>query len=361
MKIPFLNLYRINEQHLDEINEALRNVIRSGNYILGNEVKQFEKELASYCNTKYCVGVGSGTDALFLALKSLHLPEGSEVLVCANSYIAAALAIVHCNLKPVPVDAKEATYSIDIKKIEKKITPHTSAILITHLYGSMCDMEEIISLSQKHKIKVIEDCAQAHGASFNGKKAGSWGDVAAFSFYPTKNLGAIGDAGAVTTNNESVANEILKLRCYGFEKKNYSVVKGYNSRLDELQAAMLRVKLKYLDEENRERKRIAKKYIENITNENIVLPVMSESSVWHLFVVRSKIREDFIKYMSENGIETAVHYPLSFYKQVAFKEMNGLNMPVTDNTCREVVSIPLHPMLSDEETDYIINTVNNYS
>lgn len=361
MKIPFLQLSRINEHHIDEINAALTRVIQSGNYILGNEVKQFENELAKYCNTKYCVGVGSGTDAIFLALKSLHLPERSEVLVGANSYIAAALAIVHCNLKPVPVDTEESSYAIDVNKMEEKITPLTSAVLVTHLYGSMCDMEKIMELSQKYHLKIIEDCAQAHGAEYKGKKAGNWGDVAAFSFYPTKNLGAIGDAGAVTTNQESVAGEITKLRCYGFEKKNYSVLKGYNSRLDELQAAILRVKLKHLDEENGTRKRIAQKYIDGVTNKNIALPLRDELSVWHLFVVRSKTRKKFIEYMIENGIETAIHYPLSFYKQISFKEMNELKMPVTDKTSREVVSIPLHPQLTEEETDYIINTINNYS
>jgi len=361
MKIPFLQLSRINEHHIDEINAALTRVIQSGKYILGNEVKQFETEFAKYCNTRYCVGVGSGTGALFLALKALHLPENSEVLLCANSYIAAALAITHCNLKPVPVDANETSHTIDTNKIEEKITSHTSAVLITHLYGSMCDMEKIMMLSQKYHLKIIEDCAQAHGAYIYGKKAGSWGDVAAFSFYPTKNMGAMGDAGAVTTNQESVAGEITKLRCYGFEKKNYSVIKGYNNRLDEIQAALLRVKLKHLDEENKTRKRIAQKYIDDITNKNVALPEMNESSVWHLFVVRSKTREKFIEYMTENGIETTIHYPIPFYKQEAFKEMNQIAMPVTDRIFEEVVSIPLHPQLTEEETDYIINTINNYS
>jgi len=361
MKVEFLNLKRVNELHSGELNEAVKKVIHSGSYILGEEGKQFEGEFAGYCNTRHCIGTGSGTAALFLAMKVLHLPERSEVLIAANSYIAAALAIAHCNLKPVLIDLNEASLSFDLKMLEERITPKTTAILVTHLYGHVCEMEPIIRLAEKHNLKVIEDCAQAHGAVYKGKKAGNWGDVAAFSFYPTKNLGAFGDAGAVTTNDEQIAGEVTRLRNYGFEKKNFSVLKGINSRLDELQAAILRVKLKHLDSENLKRKEIATKYLDGIVNNEIILPARSDSTVWHLFVVRCNTRERFISYLSENGIGTDIHYPLPFYKQESFKELNQLTMPVTEKIFKEVISIPLNPAMNEKEVSYIIQTINSYS
>lgn len=360
MKIPFLDLRKINDRRMDEMNEAVIRITGSGKYILGEEGNLFEAEFAAYVGAGYCIGVANGTDALLLALKALDLPAASEVILASNSYIAAALAIYHNQLKPVLVEPDIRTFNINPREIERKITSKTSAILVTHLYGRVCEMDKICAIAKNYKLKVIEDCAQAHGATYKGTMAGNFGDIAAFSFYPTKNLGAMGDAGAVITGDKSLADKIRELRNYGFEKPGYSSAKGYNSRLDEIQAAVLRVKLKYLPVANAKRNEIARKYLDRIRNNKLVLPIYTRANCWHLFVVRTGEREKFIRYMDLNGIGTQIHYPVPFYRQRAFKELKDAAMPVSDKIHNEVISIPLHGALEENEVEYIVDTINSY-
>lgn len=358
--IPFLDLQKKYDVHREELLEAVSQVMSSGQYILGNEVRQFEDEFAAYCGTAYCVAVASGTDALTLAIKALNMEAGAEVILAANSYIAAALAVYHNQLIPVPVDVDIESYHLDRARVEAHLTEKTKAILVTHLYGSICEMDAIVRIARKHGLKVIEDCAQANGASYKGIKAGNWGDVAAFSFYPTKNLGAMGDAGAVVVNDRELADNIRWLRQYGFERKNFSVLKGYNSRMDEIQAVILRVKLRYLEAENRKRREIAARYLSEIRNPRIVLPRADASGAWHLFVIRTPDREFLMKYMAEHGVETQVHYPVPFYLQKSFSEMNHIRMPVCEQIHKEVLSIPLHGALEEHAVNCIVRTLNDY-
>ncbi|MBL0310796.1 MAG: DegT/DnrJ/EryC1/StrS family aminotransferase [Bacteroidetes bacterium] len=358
--IPFLDLQKMNELHFTELQNALINVLRSGRYILGEQGKIFETEFAKYCGVNNCISVANGTDALFLAIKAFDFTQNSEIILASNSYISAALAVCYNGLKPVLVDPKMDTYNIDYEKIEASVTENTRAILVTHLYGRVCEMDKIASVAKRYNLRIIEDCAQAHGASYQGVKAGNWGDIAAFSFYPTKNLGAVGDGGAVLTNDSSLATTIREMRNYGFEKKNHSIRKGYNSRLDELQAAILRVKLNYLDSENERRREIARYYLRNIRQPKIVLPQFDESSVWHLFVIRTPDRNQLINFLQTHGIETQVHYPIPFYKQKAFIEWNDWKMPIADKIHSEVLSIPLNPTLTEAELNHIVETINQY-
>ena len=362
MNIPFLDLYKINFLYKEEINVALQRVLNSGNFILGNECTSFENEFSEYCGAKHSIGVGNGTDALFFAIKSFSFPAGSEIIVPANSYIASVLSVFHNDLVPIPVEPDINTYNIDTNKIEEKITEKTKAILVVHLYGRICEMEQIISISKKYNLKIIEDSAQAHGAEYKNRKAGSLGDIAAFSFYPTKNLAAIGDAGAVLTNNSELAEKIYQLRNYGFSKNNDILIKGYNSRLDEIQAAILRVKLKYLDSENNQRRKIAETYLSEINNSKIILPDKTNSLThnWHLFVLRTDNRKKFIEYMLTNGIETKIHYPVPYYKQKAFETTIKSDLPISDKIHNEIVSLPLNTALTSQEIKYIIKTINNY-
>lgn len=364
--IPFLDLKEINAQYREELIRAATDVIDSGWYIQGEQVKAFEQEFADYCGTKHCVGVANGLDALILTLRAYKelgkLNEGDEVIVPANTYIASILAITENRLTPILVEPNEQTYNLDPKLIETAITPNTRAILAVHLYGQLADMSAINSIAQKHDLLVIEDSAQAHGASFDGRKAGSWGHASGFSFYPGKNLGALGDAGAVTTNDDELALTIRALGNYGSHKKYENIYKGVNSRLDEMQAAMLRVKLRYLDNEIEKRREISSYYLENIKNENIILPTVrdDDNHVWHLFVIRTNKRDELQKYLLDNGIQTLIHYPIPPHKQLAYKEWNWYNYPNSEKIHNEVLSLPISGVQNLEKTKKIVRVINEY-
>lgn len=345
---------------------CFRRVCKSGWYILGEHVRHFEREFASFCNVKHCVSVGNGFDALLLALRGWielgYLSHGDEIIVPANTYIASILAVIEAGLQPVLVEPDDRTYTIDPKAVARAITPRTRAIMAVHLYGQCCDMQPLWDLAKDNDLKIIEDAAQAHGAVYRGLKAGSLGDAAGFSFYPTKNLGALGDGGAVTTNDDQLAECIRALRNYGSEQKYIHSYKGRNSRLDELQAAILRIKLRHLNKENARRAEIARLYLEGITNPAVRLPYVAEygTHVWHLFVVRVANRDHFRQFLLDHGIETGVHYPVPPHKQKACKEWNHLSFPITEAIHREVVSLPLYPTLSERDIDTVIEAVNAY-
>ena len=357
----FESLAKVNERFIDEFKKYQNNIFSSGHYILGEYVKKFEKAFAQYHDIPYCVGVGSGTDALILSLKALNLPQGSEVIIAANAYIATVLSILHNDLVPVFVEPDIHTYNIDPKKIEKKITKNTKAILALHLYGKMCDMQAIMDIAQKYNLFVIEDCAQSHGSMFKNKKAGSWGDIAAFSFYPTKNLGAIGDAGAIITKHQHLYERLLDLRNYGFKEKFHSHVLGYNSRLDEIQAAFLLVKLQYLDEINNHKRHLAHLYIKYL-NDKIVKPAVNKDYYdnFHLFVIRYKNRNELQKYLSKHNIPTMVHYPVPPYKQLVLKDVAVGHYPISDEIHNTVLSLPLSYSHTEEEILKVIEIINNF-
>jgi dTDP-4-amino-4,6-dideoxygalactose transaminase len=370
--IPFLDLKEINAQYREELILAATNVIDSGWYIQGEQVQCFEKEFADYCGTKYCIGVANGLDALtliFRAYKELNkLKEGDEVIVPANTYIASILAITENRLKPVLVEPDEQTYNLDPKLIEQAITPKTKAILAVHLYGQLADMPAINKIAKKHELLVIEDSAQAHGASIGGIKAGNWGDASGFSFYPGKNLGALGDAGAVTTNDEELATTIRAIGNYGSHKKYENLYQGINSRLDEMQAALLRVKLKHLDSETSRRQEIAIAYAKGITNTVIKLPTQNlnlsikvlEYHVFHLFVIRTTQREKLQAYLSDHSIQTMIHYPIAPHHQPAYKEWASQSYPLTEAMHKEVMSLPISPVMSDKDVKMVIAAVNGF-
>ncbi|TYB33260.1 MAG: DegT/DnrJ/EryC1/StrS family aminotransferase [Flexistipes sinusarabici] len=362
--IPFLDLKGINAQYRDELKEACNRVIDSGWYIQGNECKEFEKEFAEYCGTKYAVGVANGLDALTLILRAYKefgiVCDDDEVIVPSNTYIASILAISENNLTPVLVEPDINTYLIDPEKVESKITSKTKAIMPVHLYGQTCQMDKINEIAKKYNLKVIEDSAQAHGAYFGNKKAGNLGDASGFSFYPGKNLGALGDAGAVTTNDEELASTIRALGNYGNHKKYENTYKGINSRLDELQAALLRVKLRHLNDEIEKRRAIASYYIKNIKNEKIILPTLraEDNHVWHLFVIRVSKRDELQKYLLDNGIQTLIHYPIPPHKQNAYAEWNNDNYPISEQIHDEVLSLPISGVQSLEDTKKIVKKIN---
>ncbi|MBU1105385.1 MAG: DegT/DnrJ/EryC1/StrS family aminotransferase [Candidatus Riflebacteria bacterium] len=364
--IKFLDLQKINLQYKDELEEAFARVLESGWYIHGCEVEAFEREFAAYCGAKHCIGVANGLDALILIFRAYKvlglLKEGDEVIVPANTYIASILAITENNLVPVLVEPDINTYLIDPGKIEEKITSKTKAILPVHLYGQACQMDKIVEIAQNHKLKIIEDSAQSHGAYFGDRRCGNLGDASGFSFYPGKNLGALGDAGAVTTNDSELAETIRALGNYGSHKKYENLYKGVNSRLDELQAAFLRVKLKYLDDEILRRRDIARYYRESINNELIVLPSTSDdlSHVWHLFVIRNAARDTLQQYLSANGIQTLVHYPIPPHKQPAFLEQNATSLPLTERIHKEVISLPIYACLGDRDLEKIVAVINEW-
>ena len=370
--IRFLDLKRINEQYAEEVIEAIIKVVNSGWYILGEEVRKFEEEFAKYCGVKHCIGVGNGLDALRLIIKAYKelgvFNEGDEIIVPANTYIASILAISDNNLKPVLVEPDEDTYLINPEEIEKNITENTKAIMVVHLYGQVCEMEKIWSIAKKYNLRIIEDCAQAHGAIYKGKKTGNLGDAAGFSFFPSKNLGALGDGGAITTNDDMLADVIKHLRNYGSVKKYIHDYKGVNSRLDEIQAAVLRIKLRYLDKEIRKRREVARFYINGIKDTLIKLPLDKDVDplyydrhVWHLFVIRTERRDDLQKYLAENGIETLIHYPIPPHKQKAYKELNYLKLPVTEKLSKEILSIPIYPYMLPDEIEKVIETLNSFN
>jgi dTDP-4-amino-4,6-dideoxygalactose transaminase len=365
--IPFLDLKKLNAQYRDELIEVCTRVIDSGWYILGKEVEQFEKEFAEYCGVKHCIGVANGLDALILILRAYKelgfISDGDEVIVPANTYIASILAISQNNLTPVLVEPDLNTYLLDSNKIEEKITPKTKAILPVHLYGQTCEMDKINEIAKKYNLKVIEDSAQSHGAFFKDKRSGNLGDASGFSFYPGKNLGALGDAGAVTTNDDVLANAIKAIRNYGSHKKYENIYKGVNSRLDEMQAALLRVKLKYLNNEIENRRKIANYYLTNIKNDKIILPTVrkEDNHVWHLFVIRTENRDKLQQYLYDNGIQTLIHYPIAPHKQNAYKEWNDKNYPITEKIHKEVLSLPMSGVQTMEETQRVVEVVNGFN
>lgn len=364
--IKFLDLQKINAVYQESFQEKLKLVLDKGWFILGDQVQSFETNFANYCETKYCIGVGNGLDALVLIFKGYiqlgKLQKGDEVIVPANTYIASVLAILQADLIPVLVEPRLETYNINPDLIAYKITSKTKAILAVHLYGQLAEMEKINAIAKEHNLLIIEDAAQAHGAASNQLRAGNLSNAAAFSFYPGKNLGALGDAGAITTNDESLANVLYSLRNYGSEKKYHNEFIGTNSRLDELQAAFLNVKLPYLDSDNEQRKAIAKRYLSEIKNDKIILPTwdLSDNHVFHLLVIRTNNREQFQNYLSENEIETMIHYPIPPHKQKAFATWNSLSFPITEQIHNEVLSLPISPIMTDEEVDFVIETINNY-
>ncbi|MDF2534530.1 MAG: aminotransferase [Bacillales bacterium] len=361
--ISFLDLKAINNQYHEELKGAMERVLSSGWYILGNEVESFEKEFAEYCGTQHCIGVSNGLDALKLILKAYGFGPGDEIIVPSNTYIASILAISEVGATPVLVEPNILTCNIDPSLIEEKITDKTKAILVVHLYGRTAEMNEINRIAQKYNLKVVEDAAQAQGAAYEGRKTGNLGDAAGFSFYPGKNLGALGDAGAITTNDSELAKKIFALRNYGSHKKYENLYQGYNHRLDEIQAAILKVKLAYLDRENVTRKAIAREYMQNIKNDKIILPskpTNDEEHVWHVFVVRTKERDQFAQYLLENGIQTVVHYPIPPHKQKAYEELKNKSYPISEKIHEEIISIPISPVLSEEEYTTIIKVINQY-
>ena len=364
--IEFLDLKLINKQYANELKIASDRVIDSGWYILGNEVKCFEEKFAAYCSTNYAIGVASGLDALTLIFRAYIEMEimkpGDEVIVPANTYIASILAITEVGLVPVLVEPSERTFNLDPLLIEKNITKKTKAILTVHLYGQVTGISELKKIANTYNLKLVEDCAQAHGALFDAEKVGSLGDAAAFSFYPGKNLGALGDGGAITTSDNNLANILRTLRNYGSSQKYINDYKGVNSRLDELQAAILSVKLKYLDQENNRRKQIAHRYLTEIKNSNIELPYLekNEQHVWHLFVIRCIFRNEFVKYMQDSGVNVLIHYPIPPHKQKAYSEWAGLQFTITEAIHETVVSLPISPVMSDDQIDQIISVINNY-
>lgn len=365
--ILFLNLERENKRYASEFKEAASRVIDSGWYILGEEKEKFEKDFAAYCGTNHCIGVGNGLDAIRLILMGYMvqgiMEEGDEIIVPANSFIATALAVSQCGLKPIFVDCSIHTYNIDPAVILKKVSSKTKAIIAVHLYGQVAAMEELRIIARQYNLKLIEDAAQAHGAIYEGWKVGGLADAAAFSFYPVKNLGALGDAGAVTTNDDSLAEIVRALSNYGSDDKYIHKYKGLNSRLDEMQAAILSVRLKYLDEDNKRRIEIARYYSENIKNSQIILPEVDHvgSHVFHLYVIRSLRRDRLQQYLLENGIHTQIHYPLSIHKQEAYSKLRSVVVPVAECLQEEVLSLPLYPSLKSEEMHKIVEVLYQFS
>ncbi len=380
--IKFLDLQKINAQYTAELKQVAAEVIDSGWYLLGERVKQFETNLANYIGVKHAIGVANGLDALRLILKAYIemgiMQEGDEVIVPANTYIATILAITDNRLKPVLVEPDINSYNLDISLVEQHITLRTRAIMVVHLYGQVCWSEELEVIAKKHKLKIIEDNAQAIGAIYSignlkseiiNRKTGSLGDAAGFSFYPGKNLGALGDSGAVTTNDDHLAEIVRAIANYGSKVKYQNEYQGLNSRLDEIQAAFLDVKLKYLDAENQRRREIAEYYCKNIANPVVLLPVFTnpqsaicnlKSHVWHLFVIRTPHRDQLQKYLTENGIQTLIHYPIPPHKQLAYKEWNNLSFLTTEKIHNEVLSLPIGSIMTDVEVESIIEIINQY-
>lgn len=350
-------------QYQDEFEAKAIEVLRSGWYILGNEVKKFEEEYAAYIGVKHCVGLASGLDALWIAFRILGIGVGDEVIVQGNTYIASVMGITMNGATPVFVEPDEY-YCIDASKIEEKITKNTKAVLVVHLYGQASNMEPIVQLCEKYNLRLVEDCAQSHGAKFNGKMTGSFGDIGCFSFYPSKNLGAFGDAGAIVTNDNEIADAVRVFRNYGSEKRYYNKVVGANSRLDEIQAGFLRVRLKHLDELEREKRNICTRYLMELHNEKITLPRIREgaSHIWHQFVIQTDKRDELIQYLDDNGIGTIIHYPIPPHLSEAYQYL-GLKegcLPITEKYARTVLSIPLYNGMSKEEQSYVIEKINQF-
>jgi dTDP-4-amino-4,6-dideoxygalactose transaminase len=362
--IKFLDLQKINEQYANELKKVAAEVIDSGWYLLGEKLTTFEKKLTTYTEANNAIGVANGLDALRLIIKAYIqlgiMSEGDEILVPANTYIASILAITDNGLKPILAEPDLETFNLDISKLESKVTSRTKAIMAVHLYGRVCWSEELESFAKKYNLKIIEDNAQAIGASWNGIKTGNLGDAAGFSFYPGKNLGALGDSGAVTTKDSDLAKTIRAIANYGSQEKYVNQYQGLNSRLDEIQAAFLSIKLNYIDKENKRRQEIADYYISNIKNDKISLPSKGNSNehVWHLFVIRLEKRDDLKKYLEENGVQTLIHYPIPPHKQKCYPDLNHLSFPITEKIHEEVLSLPISPVLTDAEIKRVVGVLN---
>jgi len=360
--IEYENLERSNRKYFDEYKKVFTDTLESGWYILGSKVKMFEENFALYNQQKYCIGVNSGLDALILSLHAFNFPYGSEVVVPSNTYIATILAIVHCGLKPVLVEPDIRTYNIDPTKIEERITKKTKAIVVVHLYGKSCAMDSILELKEKYNLKLIEDCAQSHGAKYKGRLTGGFGDYGAFSFYPTKNLGALGDAGAVTTNSEELAKSIKRLRNYGSDVKYYNEVIGYNSRMQEFQAAFLTVKLKYLDEITEHKRKLAMLYLENM-KEEFIKPTVDKDyfDVYYIFNIRHRQRDKLKNYLFSNGVKTDIHYPIPPHKQKAMKGIiEEKDFPISEKIHNTTLSLPISSGHSADEIFKIIEIINKF-
>ena len=364
--VKFLDLQKVTSKYADEIHEAVNRVVNSGWYLQGQENASFERHYSDYIGTKYAVGVANGLDALIWILRGYIelgvMKPGDEVIVPANTYIATILAITENGLKPVLVEPNINTYQIDDRLIEKAVTPRTKAVMIVHLYGCCAYTEKIGEICKKYNLKLLEDNAQAHGCVFNGRRTGSLGDAAAHSFYPGKNLGALGDAGAVTTNDKELADTIRALANYGSAKKYVFRYIGRNSRLDEIQAAVLDVKLRHLDEDNALRRQVARYYMEHIKHPDIILPEVEnwDRHVFHIFPIRSSRREELQKYLSENGIQTIIHYPIPPHKQECYKDWNSLSFPITEKIHAEELSLPMSPVMEEEEIRTVVDTINRW-
>lgn len=363
MKVPFLQLESATIELRPKIDKAIARVLDSGLYILGPEVEAFETEYAEFCEAKHAIGVANGLDALHLALLAMGVVKGDEVIVPSNTYIATWLAVTQCGAIPVPVEPLESTYNIDPARIETAITPKTKVILPVHLYGQPADLDPILAIARKHGLSVLEDAAQAHGGRYKGRRIGAHGDAVAWSFYPGKNLGALGDGGAVTTNNPEIADRIRVLRNYGSRVKYVNELKGFNSRLDPIQAAVLRVKLQVLDEWNGRRKSIALQYMERLAGSTLLLPQIPDwaDPVWHLFVVRHSKRDEMVKGLNDSGVGTLIHYPVPPHLQDAYADMGFQlgSLPISEKISKEVFSLPIGPHLSNNDCQEIVQIIYN--
>lgn len=361
--VKFLDLKMVNERFRCEMDAAVKRVLDSGWYLLGKEVDAFEEDFAAYCGTKHCVGVANGLDALTLIIKAYGFGPGDEIIVPANTFIATLLAVSANGCTPVLVEPDWNTRLIDVDRIEAAVTPRTKAIMVVHLYGRTVDMEKVWEVAKRHNLKVIEDSAQAHGAKYHGVRCGNLGDASGFSFYPGKNLGCLGDGGAVTTNDDELVAKVRAIRNYGSDHKYHHIFKGMNSRLDEIQAALLRVKLPHLDEDNARRRAIAERYIREITNPIVELPKLPtcpEGHVWHVFAVTCRDRDGLLKHLEANGIQTNIHYPTPPHLQGAYRELANQSFPISERMHREIVSLPMSPVLTDKEVAKVVETVNEF-
>lgn len=365
MQVPFVSFLPMEKELNTELREAFERVFANSWYIEGQEDDKFEKEFAAFCNTSFCVGTGNGLDSLMLSLKALGIKEGDEVIVPSNTYIATALAVTYCGAKPVLVEPNIRTFNINPSLIEEKITDKTKAIMPVHLYGQPCDMDPIMEIAKKHKLYVVEDCAQAHGAKYKGQVIGSFGDAAGFSFYPGKNLGALGDAGAVVTNDEKIATMVRSLGNYGSDYKYHHIYKGNNSRLDEMQAAFLSAKLPTLDKVNENRRVTARKYLEGIKNPSVILPYVNPDTnpVWHIFGIRCKRRAELEKFLNDKEISTNKHYPIPMHLQECYKDLgfNKGDFPIAEEISETELSIPMYYGMTDEEVQYVIDAINEFN
>lgn len=365
MKVPFATFVPMHNEIRKDLDKAYNQVLDRSYFIQGEECTRFEEEFAAYCDAKYCIGVATGLDALWLVLKAMGIGKGDEVIVPSNTYIATALSVSFVGAKPVFVEPTIETYNIDVTKIEEKINENTKAIIAVHLQGRAADMDAVNAIAKKYNLKVIEDAAQAHGTLYKGRKVGTLGDAAGFSFYPGKNLGALGDGGCVVTNDKELADKVRALGNYGSDYKYHHIYQGTNSRLDEMQAAFLRVKLPHLDKWNADRKRIAEKYFKGITNPLIKLPLASNGEyehIYHVFVIRCDRRDELERYLNENGIGTVKHYPIPMHLQEAYKEL-GLkqgDLPIAEEISNTVLSIPMYYGMTDKEVEYVIEVLNKF-